>query len=85
MKITVHLVSFKNDLKNSTEAILKDSNLINFIKKIETNYSKNLEDNKYNIEFSFLTKATSSKPYPIALRCILLDDYILLKVFPYGI
>ncbi|MCA1319388.1 AAA family ATPase [Bacillus tianshenii] len=43
--------TFKDSIKESTENILIDSQLNDFIKKIQTNYSKNLRGNNCNIEF----------------------------------
>lgn len=43
--------AFKNEINNSTYSVIRDSNLNNFINRIQTNYSKNLRDNKCNIEF----------------------------------
>ncbi|WP_454054734.1 ATP-dependent nuclease [Clostridium sp. Marseille-Q7071] len=43
--------NFKNEIKNSTDSVIRDSNLNNFISKIQKNYSKNLRDNNCNIEF----------------------------------
>ncbi|NFD54835.1 OLD family endonuclease [Clostridium botulinum] len=42
---------FKNEIKNSTDSVIRDSNLHNFINKIQKNYSKNLRDNNCNIDF----------------------------------
>ncbi|UXO88684.1 MULTISPECIES: ATP-dependent nuclease [Bacillus] len=43
--------NFKEEVKSSTENILKQSLLNDFIKKIQLNYSKNLRNNNCNIEF----------------------------------
>ncbi|KMY43152.1 ATP-dependent OLD family endonuclease [Bacillus sp. FJAT-27916] len=43
--------TFNDSIKGSTEEILQDSQLNDFIKKIQLNYSKNLRDNNCNIEF----------------------------------
>ncbi|KHO38482.1 ATP-dependent OLD family endonuclease [Clostridium tetani] len=43
--------NFKNEIKNSTDSVIRDSNLNKFISKIQKNYSKNLRDNNCNIEF----------------------------------
>ncbi|MFJ7953919.1 ATP-dependent nuclease [Lysinibacillus sp. NPDC096418] len=42
---------FKDEIKESTERILTNSKLNTFIKKIQSNYSKNLRDNNCNIDF----------------------------------
>lgn len=42
---------FKDAVKNSTDNVLKDSNLNSFIDRIQVNYSKNLRDNNCNIDF----------------------------------
>lgn len=43
--------NFKNEIKNSTDSVMRDSNLNNFINRIQKNYSKNLRDNNCNIDF----------------------------------
>ena len=42
---------FERETKNSTEKVLLDSRLSNFIEKIKVNYSKNLRGNNCNVEF----------------------------------
>ncbi|MGI8316873.1 ATP-dependent nuclease [Halobacillus mangrovi] len=42
---------FKDEIKESTEEVLKDSELDSFIDSIRTNYSRNLRDNNCYIEF----------------------------------
>jgi len=42
---------FKNEVKSSTENILEQSQLSDFIEKIQLNYSKNLRNNNCKIEF----------------------------------
>ncbi|WP_147535963.1 ATP-dependent nuclease [Bacillus marasmi] len=44
--------TFKDEIKQSTEDILTNSKLNAFIKRIQSNYSKNLRNNNCNIEFS---------------------------------
>ncbi|MDU6114946.1 MAG: AAA family ATPase [Paeniclostridium sordellii] len=44
-------VDFKNEIKKSTENVIENSNLHNFLNKIQKNYSRNLRDNNCNIEF----------------------------------
>ncbi|MEF9622430.1 ATP-dependent nuclease [Streptococcus dysgalactiae] len=43
--------TFKNEIKNSTESVIGNTDLYDFIDKIQKNYSKNLRDNNCNIEF----------------------------------
>ena len=43
--------TFKTEINKSTQEILSESTLNNFIDKIQKNYCKNLRDNNCNIEF----------------------------------
>ncbi|MGG1634377.1 ATP-dependent nuclease [Paenibacillus sp. NRS-1760] len=43
--------AFKKDIERSTESVLEDSKLNEFLDKIQTNYSNNLRQNKCHIEF----------------------------------
>ena len=42
---------FKNDTKNATETVLRDSGLSRFISTIKINYSKNLRNNSCEVDF----------------------------------
>lgn len=44
-------LDFKEEVKKSTGNVIEDSNLCNFLNKIQKNYSRNLRNNNCNIEF----------------------------------
>lgn len=44
-------LDFKEEIKKSTENVIENSNLHNFLNKIQKNYSRNLRNNNCNIEF----------------------------------
>lgn len=44
-------LNFKEEIKNSTQNIIEDSKLYDFLNKIQKNYSTNLRNNNCNIEF----------------------------------
>lgn len=43
--------AFKDEVKKSTDGVMEDTSLSNFIKSIQKNYSKNLRENNCSIDF----------------------------------
>lgn len=43
--------AFKDEVKKSTDGVIEDTNLSDFIKRIQINYSKNLRENNCSIDF----------------------------------